>query len=247
MDEKSSMVWKLDFGMCELGNLKRLLSEKADKLSALEISCSSKQDIITHQANDLHKVESLCAELGDEVELLKKECEAAKQEVLFHQQLSERYSIDLTWLLKQGVSRLVRAVLNSEEFVNLSGALQNTALQLGMWEGCQRTHQAYPEQLSDCPFVVSEEASEELLMEQFARLVSHEYAPVGSLGSGAMGLEGLKQLLSVGESSLAGTGVEDDKGEEKMAAVSGSNEEKMAENESGAEEEKVLEPDDVLI
>ena len=145
------------------------------------------------------------------------------------------------------MSQLVRAVLNSEEFVNLSGALQNTALQLGMWEGCQQTHQAYPEQLSDCPFVVSEEASEDLLMERFAHLVSHEYAPVGSLGSGAMGLEGLKQLLSVGESSLAGTSGEDDRGEEKMAAASGSNEEKVAKNEGGAEEEKVLEQDDELI
>ena len=84
-------------------------------------------------------------------------------------------------------------------------------------------------------------------MEQFARLVSHEYAPVGSLGSEAMGLEGLKQLLSVGESSGAGTSGKGDNSKERMSVVGGSNEEGIAGNASGEEEGKVLEPDDVLI
>ena len=145
------------------------------------------------------------------------------------------------------MSQLVRSVLNSEEFGNLNGALQNTALQLGMWRGCQRTHQAYHEQLGNCPFAVSEETSEDLLMERFAHLVSQEYAPVGSLGSGAIDLEGLQRFLSVGESSLVGNSGEGDRDEKKMVADSGGDEEKVAENKSGAEEEKVLEPDDVLI
>ena len=123
VDEKSDMTRRLESSMCELENLKQFLSENADKVSALEISCSSKEGIINHQVNDLRRVESLCAELGVEVEQLKKECEAANQEVLFHQQISEQHSHDLTWLLKQGVHQIVRSVLNSEEFGNMNGAL----------------------------------------------------------------------------------------------------------------------------
>ena len=143
-EEKVGMTRKLESGACELENLKKLLSENADKVSSLQISCSSKEGIINHQANDLQRVEKLCAELGDEVEHLRKGCEAAKQEVLFHQQMSEQHAHDLTWLLKQGVPQIVHSVLNSEEFGNMNGALQSAALQLGMWRGCHRTHQAYP-------------------------------------------------------------------------------------------------------
>ena len=108
-----------------------------------------------------------------------------------------------------------------------------------MWRGCQRTHQAYPEQLGNCPLVVSEEGSEDLLMERFAHLVSHEYAPVGSLGSGAMDLEGLKRYLSVSECDFAEGSKDGGKG--------GGDEHKMTDGKDGGEEEKVLEPDDVLI
>ena len=105
-----------------------------------KISCSSKESVITRQATSLKKVETLCAELGAEVEQVKKSCEAAKQEVLFRQQIAEQHATDLGWLLKQGVPQIVQAVLNSEEFGNMNGALQNAALQLGVYHGCQRTH-----------------------------------------------------------------------------------------------------------
>ena len=68
------------------------------------------------------------------------------------------------------------------------------ALQLGMWRGCQRTHQAYPEQLGNCPLVVNDEGSEDLLMERFSHLVS------------------------VGEGDLAGGSEDGGKDEKKMVA-----------------------------
>ena len=110
---------KLEVNVCELEDLKKLFKEK---VSALEISCSSKESVINRQAVTLKKVELLCAELGAEVEQVKTNCEAAKQEVLFHQQMAEQHATDLGWLLKQGVPQIVQTILNSEEFGNMNGA-----------------------------------------------------------------------------------------------------------------------------
>ena len=95
--------------------------------------------------------------------------------------------------------------------------------------------------------MVSEGGSEDLLMERFAHLVSHEYTPVGSLGSGVMDLEGLKRYLSASEGEFA-EGIKDGgEGGEKVVTKGGGDGQKMTSGKDGGEEGKVLEPDDVLI
>ena len=268
LEEKNEALQKFEASVCELENLKKLFSEK---VSALEIACSSKEGVISHQAIGLQRVETLCAELGEQLEQVKKSCEAAKQEVLFHQQIAEQHSSDISWLLKQGMPQVFHSLLNSEEFGNMNGALQSAALQLGMLRGCQRTHQAYPDQLNNCSLVVQDVGLEEVLMGRFAELVSFEYAPVGSLVSGAMDLESLKKYLSadggefVGESGNGGTEVanDDDDGEKEVTGdnggdgkVVGRSEDEVKENAGGDgnkagdgkdDEGKMLEPDDVLV
>ena len=172
--------------------------------------------------------------------------------------------------------QIVQAVLNSEEFGNMNGALQNAALQLGMYHGCQRTHQAYPEQLKDCAIVVQDDDLERVLMERFAQLVTRDYAPMGALAAGLMDLERLKKFLSNGEGDHAGgsgivgesvMGSGDrkeepcDSGDGKKVTLEGGQTDGGGPNASGDgeglkiggaegskdEEGKVLEPDDVLV
>ena len=158
----------------------------------------------------------------------------------------------------------------------MNGALQNAALQLGVYHGCQRTHQAYPDQLKDCAIVVQDEDLERVLMERFAQLVTREYAPIGALAAGLMDLERLKKFLSNGEGDHAGgSGIvgesvmgdgdqkEDtgDSGDGKKIATEGEQADGGGQNASeGGDglktsgsgggkdgEEKVLEPHDVLV
>ena len=113
-------------------------------------------------------------------------------------------------------------------------------------------------------------------MEHFAQLVTREYALIGALAAGLMDLERLKKFLSngegdhVSESENGGESVMDDGGRKEATGDSGDGKKIATEGEQAGgggqdageggdslkggvaiggkdDEEKVLEPDDVLV
>ena len=113
-------------------------------------------------------------------------------------------------------------------------------------------------------------------MKRLAQLVSREYAPIGALAAGLMDLERLKKFLSngegdpVGESENGGESVMNDGGGKEATGDSGDGKKIATEGEQAGgggqnageggdglksggaiggkdDEEKVLEPDDVLV
>ncbi|KAL4572952.1 hypothetical protein LXL04_019741 [Taraxacum kok-saghyz] len=125
----------------QLESLKLLFSYK---VIGLEISCNQKDVVLIRQGREIEEQKAQLLTLEGQVKTLTAECSAAKQAELFHQQMSEQHSGDLSWLLKHGIASSVHAILNSEEFGSLNAACQTTAIQVGLTQACLEMRAKYP-------------------------------------------------------------------------------------------------------
>ncbi|KAL4564951.1 hypothetical protein LXL04_029029 [Taraxacum kok-saghyz] len=178
----------------QLESLKLLFS---DKVTGLEISCNQKDVILIRQGHEIEEQKAQLLTLEGQVKTLTSECSAAKQAELFHQQMSEQHSGDLSWLLKHGIASSVRAILNSEEFGSLNAACQTTAIQVGLTQACLEMRAKYPV-LEKEPLLHSYPDSQEELMDRFTQMTGHEYQLLGMLRDRSVGVEYLKKYLDDG-------------------------------------------------
>ncbi|KAL4575780.1 hypothetical protein LXL04_011866 [Taraxacum kok-saghyz] len=176
-------------------SLKALFSEK---VSGLEILCNQKEVVVIRQEAELQGQKGRLIELDERVKTLTANYSAARQESLFHQQMSEQHAGDLSWLLKQGIPLSVRSVLNSEEFGNLNALCQTASIQIGLTQACEEMRAKYP-LLADEPLLHSYPRSQEELMDRFVAITGYEYQLLKVLAAGSMDVESLKKYLDEGE------------------------------------------------
>ncbi|KAL4589793.1 hypothetical protein LXL04_002703 [Taraxacum kok-saghyz] len=178
----------------QLESLKLLFSEK---VTGLEISCNQKDVVLIRQGREIEEQRAHLLTLEGQVKTLTAECSATKQAGLFHQQMSEQHSGDLSWLLKHGIAASVHAILNSEEFGSLNAACQTTAIQVGLTQACLEIKAKYPV-LEKEPLLHSYPHSQEELMDRFTQMTGHEYQLLGMLRDGSVEVDYLKKYLDDG-------------------------------------------------
>ncbi|KAL4568404.1 hypothetical protein LXL04_024016 [Taraxacum kok-saghyz] len=163
------------------------------------------EDVHRHREADLRRLE----EVGQQFDSLKalfsekvsgldilcnqKEVVLKRQEAELQEQKIQLLG-DLAWLLKQGVTASVRAILNSEEFGNLNAACQAASIQVGLTQACLEMKTKCMA-LEGEPLLYSVPQSQEELMDRFSEMTGHEYQLLNMLSTGTLGVESLKKYL----------------------------------------------------
>ena len=129
-----------------------------------------------------------------------------QQDIIFHQQIAEQSSSDLSWLLKIGVAGVVRSILRSSAFGVSCASFQEASIRLGRVQGCAALLEAYPKALAVKPLLYSYAGEKELIMERYTHLVEQLYEILSLLAAENVDVETLKKKL-VGDGGDGSGGV----------------------------------------
>ncbi|CAH1449698.1 unnamed protein product [Lactuca virosa] len=122
-------------------------SQYTEKVSHLEIDCSSKYVSIKLQEEELATVKLLMLENDAQVTTLSDSQLLVEQNTTSCQSGVDQKVEKLRWVIKEGIPNFVRTLPDSSDFGAVNAALQTSSIQLGLYQACVQMKARYPEEL----------------------------------------------------------------------------------------------------
>ncbi|CAI9284125.1 unnamed protein product [Lactuca saligna] len=111
-------------------------SQYTEKVSQLEIACSSKDVSIKLLEEELAMMKLLMLEKGARISTLSDSQFMMEQNTKSFQTREDQKADELRWFIKEGIPIFVRYLLDSSDFGVVNVTLQTSAIQLSLHQGC---------------------------------------------------------------------------------------------------------------